>query len=357
MKRALALAGLVVAGCMPELVQIEGEHILYEHSAEFEVCGGTVAHLDGLVPWLSEHMGIATPDQIRYSWISRADLEKLLGKVAREIVAKHADGVAIGDHAMSFSEPAHTHELVHSLWGEQWSAPFLIEGVATAHQILIDGWFVPYDAAWDWDVWEQLTASYPDVDYAAAGVFVLFLLARHGPEKFARFYRAVRRPYTRGEMGAEFREAYGVELADEIDHFGTGDLACEDFGYDLLAVRCFGPEIAWTEGFWSFSGILACDGADVVGGITPQGRAPSDRVVTVDVPQDGDYEVLLYGDSGISATLLPCFGCPLDGGNVYPDLGLAANYTLRAGRYQVRVTSYSDEVLTFGVSLRPVDAP
>lgn len=158
-------------------------------------------------------------------------------------------------------------------------------------------------------------------------------------------------------MAAEFREIYGVELADEISHLQAGDLTCEDYGYELLAVRCFGPEVPWTEGTWNFSGILACDAADVVGGITPQGSAPSYRVVTVDVPQAGEYEVRMYGDPGVHATVLPCFGCPDEVGEVQLSVVGEVRQWFRAGRHQVRVNGYSDEAPTFGVSLRPVVAP
>mgnify|MGYP002146703408 CR=1 FL=1 len=37
--------------------------------------------------------------------------------------------------------------------------------------------------------------------------------------------------------------------------------------HDLLALRCFGPEVPWAYGAWSLAGELDCDSEEVVGGV------------------------------------------------------------------------------------------
>ena len=348
--RWLASAACVAAACLPDLVQEQGEHLLHEHSPTLEICGGNVEYLDAIVPFFSEHLGIRTPEQIRYSWITRADRDRLIGvKIPDQV-----EGISIGFHATSWSEPALVHEIFHSMVGPNSANSFFREGFATACAAVAAGWYLPYDDGWYQDPRELMFLASRDLDYASAGVFVMFLIARHGPEKFFRLYFGVHAPIGPAKLERMFGEIYGYGLHSEVEHFVRGDLACDDYGFDLLAARCTAPTSPWSGDVWSFAGVLACDSSGVVGGVSPTEVFPSFTVASVLVPTSGTYTFELYGDAEVTAEIAQCFGCSR--GSVFDGLDATqpvVTLELAEGRYQVRVSGRSDAAPTFGVVLRP----
>lgn len=353
MKLRLGLAaGLgLLAACLPELVQHEGEHILYEHSAEYSICAGTVAYLDDLVVAYSEHLNVPVPEQVRYSWLDAADRKALLGNLG-----EGKSGFAPGTHAISFEDPASTHELVHALVFADPLTPFFNEGLATTYEVLAHGWPVLFHPPRSVDPRTSLFAvSSDDVDYFDAARFTAFLLTRHGHDKLYRLNARLYPPYTEAQLSRAFRAIYDLDFDDEVDHFMRGDLGCEDFPHDLSTAICSAPVLPWSGDTWTFAGFMDCDDPATVGGIDPRGGPPIFQIVSVQIPRAGIYDLDAHSDVRAEFTLSPCFGCPGQGVPSHVPAGEHLTVSLGPGLHQLRVDSYADDAQPFAVTLRPRD--
>ncbi|HEY8377420.1 MAG TPA: hypothetical protein VIK91_13080 [Nannocystis sp.] len=349
--REIALVSTLLAGCLPELERYEGEHILYEHSASLEVCAGTVDYLDGLIPFLSEQLGVPTPERIRYSWLTQADREALTGSLLRENVGGHA----VGYHAVSYYDPALVHEIVHTLMTPHETLSFFAEGLAYAYDDLVRRQRID-------DMRRELVDPRPlmllearELDYAQAGSFVYFLIARHGVAPFLTLYARLDRPAQLGRIRALFREVYGVDLDEEVERYLSGVRSCDEEHFDVLAARCPAPVLPWRGEAWVFADVMACDAPGVVGGSTYWVELPEFRVTTLEIPQTGIYEISSAVDGDLVARITACFGCPWDSldGRLDP---WPRKYKLSAGRYRVQVEGEADAGARFSVVVRPVDA-
>lgn len=351
--RELALAGTLVAACLPELEQIQGEHLLFEHSASLQVCEGTVDYLEQVIPFLSEQIGVATPEQIRYSWITLADRDRLFGPLD----GRESGGIAVGYHATSFYEPVVEHELIHSIMGLNVTARFFQEGLAVAYEELVRG-RGEHDAGNMWpDPRPTMTAiTDSDVDYPIAGSFVYYLIARHGTGPFIDFYTTLDGPYTLARIRAAFRRVYGVELDDEVERYMSGVRSCDEEYFEILAARCVAPVSPWRGDVWTFADVLACDAPGVVGGSTNRLEVPEFRVTTLEIPRDGTYELTAVVDGDLSVYLAPCFGCPWDNKHGRVDNG-SYQWKTPAGRYHVHVEGDAHAASRFSVTVRPIESP
>ena len=346
--RWVVLAVGLLAGCLPELVQHEGEHVLFEHSASLRVCAGTVPYVDALIPFLAAQMNVPVPEQIRYSWLTDADRDVLHGALTQS-----AGGVAIGYHAASVSEPVFEHELVHSMMGMNPSIPFLQEGLAVAYDALVNGyWYF-----WQPDLPDPRTIMLDEADvlnYGVAGSFVYFLLVRHGPQRFIELYTRLIAPVRLEQIERSFRKVYGVELADEVALYLAGEGLCDAGYFELLAASCPAPVHPWQGEVWTFADVLSCDAPGVVGG-TPNGENYSEfRVTTLEIPRDGTYDILLTGDGEVDVFLLACFGCSWQPTQYWLQPG-TNTYALPAGRYRVDVRGQAEAQPRFSVSVREAE--
>lgn len=347
--RGVALGAAILAGCLPELERHEGEHILFEHSASLEVCAGTIDYLDHMIPFLSEQLGISTPEKIRYSWLTPADSERLFGSLEPD-----SGGVAIGRHATSFLDPVMVHEIVHALMHPRGSAPFFQEGLAVAYDVLAYGQsFYELQGLWP-DPRPLMTRDALELDYAYAGVFVYFLIARHGPERFVEFYASLQAPYTLAQIGAAFRRVYGFELDVEVERFMSGVRSCDEDYFEILAARCSAPVQPWRGEVWTFADVLACDASGVIGGSTQGWNVPEYRITTIEIPRAGDYEITASFDGDLFGYIAACFGCPWRpaGAGLPPGTW---RLPLEAGRYHVHVEGDADLEARFSVVVRAVE--
>jgi hypothetical protein len=348
--RAIALASALLAGCLPELVQHQGEHILFEHSAELEVCEGTVDYLDELIPFLSAQIGVATPRQIRYSWLTEADRDEFIPKGREGGTFIAAAGLAVGYHAMSFSEPALIHEFVHSLMGTEAAAPFFQEGLATTYDALVRGFRIyETEEPQPSDPRPMMGLGTKDFNDFEAANFVSFLVTRHGPERFIELYFRSTAAGGARQIRAAFNDIYEVDFDAEVELFMSGTRPCEDGYFELLAARCTAAVHPWQGEVWTFADVMSCDSPGVVGG-TPNGQNfPAFRVTTLEIPSAGLYDISVDGDL-FEFHLAPCFGCPWR--SVDHPFITSGTYELEAGRYFVKVSGDAGKTSRFSVIVR-----
>jgi hypothetical protein len=340
--RCLLLLALVAVACVPDLEQIQGEHLLYEHSANLHLCAGTVEWMDQMVPFLEEQLQVTAP-AARYSWI---------GFDKRIDYRLDVQGATIGGHVYG-QTPDLTHEMVH-LVATAGSARFFEEGLAMAHDFLGGPDGGRYPSPEGLDPRPTMTASVSrEVDYRAAGLFVAFLLVRHGPERLRNLRRSILWPHSRDHIEDVFRNAYGRELDAEVDDFMRGEWECPPDHFDLQVVECGSPTVQWETPSWLFSGVLDCESGDVVGGYSAEYAWPSSRAVTLDIPVSGRYELRIAGSPEIKVRFGQCFGCLWEIADQVLEPGEHRSLDLKAGRYYVRVSGMSDAMPDFSVTLMP----
>lgn len=347
--RGFALLAVLLPACLPELEQVESEHVLFEHSASLQPCAGTVDYVDRMVPFLSEQLGVATPERIRYSWLTRADARRLFGPLEDET----RRGVDIGYHAISFDEAVVMHEVVHAVMSRQATAPFFQEGTAFVYDALAYG-----ATLWDRgrpDPRPLMTLKASELEYGDAGAFVYFLLARHGPEPFVEFYAGLNGPYTLARIRAAFGRAYGVELDGEVERYLSLERPCDEGYFELLAARCVAPVEPWRGDAWVFADVLACDAEGVIGGSTNGWDTDEYRVTTLEIAHTGGYRISANKAPGQRLWIMPCFGCPWQ--NSAFILPGEAQIKLEAGRYRVTVSGDATAGERFSVVVRALDAP
>ena len=340
-----ALVALASAGCLPEYNQIQGERVLYESSEGLIPCAGNVHYLDRLVPFLERQLAVQAPALVRFSWIAGDDDWKPIGGPAY-------GQLTLGGHAWS-TQPANVHELAHAVTGVM-PATFFTEGVASAVEGIGDGLAPRYPFS-DSELAEPfrdpratMTATVAgDVNYGTAGSFVTYLLVRHGPEPFNEFYRGLGGPVTMSWLRGQFRQAYGLELDDEIAEFRGGIPACGEDVDPLPLPECSTPGVAWgSEGLWEHELSMACDGPGVVGGLGLPRAKPSFYAVTLEVPEAGYYVLSYnsYDNLEVTTRFGPCFGCPWEPKDVFLERETSQRtMVLDAGTYYLRVNSMSDE--------------
>ncbi len=343
-----------VPGCLPEFEQVQGEHILYEHSAALTPCAGNASYVDTLVPFLGNQLGVTAPKPIRFSWLTEQD-------VPWDLVENKGGptraGQAIGAHAWS-TAPVDAHEVTHLVMGMD-SATFFVEGLAVAIDLAgqLGNRYVPPDRAAEflYDPRSTMTATFSrDVDYGAAGFFIAFLLVRHGPERFREFYAALHWPFTMKRIEEAFLRVYGVELDAEVEMYMQGIPSCEDAYFDLEPVECSGPQIPWEGRDWVFSASMDCEAPGVVGGLGPEQPWQSFRTVTLNVPTAGIYGLVTEGDPDMIFRFGPCFGCPWDSQDVGSLPGEIKSLGLAPGQYYLRIDSWSDVSPDVNVILSPL---
>lgn len=341
-ERILLLLGIAPLACLPELEQTQGEHLLYEHPGDMQACAGTAEWMDRMVPFLEGQLSVTAPAAVRYTWI---------GFDNRLDYPLDRRGATIGGHVYGQS-PDLTHEMVH-LVATAGAARFFEEGLAVAHDFLGGPTGSRYPSPDGLDPRPTMTAkASQEVDYRAAGLFVAFLLVRHGPERFRNFRRSILWPRSMPHIEARFREAYGLELDAEVETFMRGDWDCPSNHFNLQLVECGAPTVEWNAA-WRFEDVLDCDAPGVVGGYKADYAWPSFRTVTLELPVTGRFELGVFGDPGVTMRFGPCFGCVWEIDDQVLEASGHRTLDLPAGRYYVRVMGKSDASPNFTVTLTP----
>ncbi|MEZ4453805.1 MAG: hypothetical protein R3B09_30395 [Nannocystaceae bacterium] len=345
----------MLPACEPDLEVHEGEHLRYEHAPEDRPCAGTPRALDALVPLLAETYHRPPPSSLRYTWYAEAD----------GLSPCSAGGCVRGSRAFA-AVPFDVHELVHLVYGSG-SSPFFTEGVAVAlASFPLHDRNAPLRSPLDriTEVGDPRPTMGADrasaVDLEAAGAFVAFLLAWHGPDKLSRLFDRVGPDGSMTRAREVFREVYGVELDDEAERFLDG-APCPDDPFPLLSYACLGETLTDVDGRWTLETELQCEGDDsVLGGVDDSDARGTHfaRAVTLEIPADGEYVLRVPDDPATSVRLGPCFGCPWRGGDLLLEGGppAVAPY-LRAGRHYLIVHAPGPTGIGGAVTLEALPVP
>ncbi|PCC75660.1 hypothetical protein SAMN02745121_00200 [Nannocystis exedens] len=355
-RRLALLAVLAACDRLPE-PSLEGEHVRIGASPGLEPCAGNLAHMDLFVARLAAEMGVTAPtgdDRFTFYWLTPDDFVDL-SPCPREVTACTVFDTIYSNAAML------DHELVH-LFAHDTSA-FFAEGFAVAYEGLGGG--VHDERATRItrrDVWPSLlSVLWIGVDYDDAGAFVAYLLDRHGLAEFQAALPHFPLLASRAGIDRVFRDRFGVSLADSVAEFTAERERCPHLAYDRKLMECDAPRIAWDGRRYAEYRRLAADEPDAIG---PFGRDGLLVLRSIDIPEDGTYELEIVVDPRVTdgvvffrptVSVVGCGGC--DDEPVVHETDQARRVELRAGRHSLRLHGSTRVDTRVAWSITRVDDP
>jgi len=352
--RALIVAAALSA-CEGPLEVFEGEHVVVRTELGFDLCGGTMAHMDEFVARLAAEMQQAPPtgdERIEFRWYPREH--------ALSLPCTNSEfGCARGHEVFSVLMP-HNHELVHAVVSERARRvlPFFAEGLAEGYQ----GLYWQGDALTELPlgqanrVQDTLDGDPAELGLASVG-FVRLLVQQHGMAKFLAVYSLLSRRPSATDVDEALRTVLGVSLDESIAAFEALPADCIHSQLDAKLVECSAPALEWDDSRLAVFRALDCSQDDAVG---PYDGDHLQVLHTLTVREPGTFELRAIAerpDSAVSfnaVVLTPCAGC----GGGPPVRVLAGERTradLAAGRYSLRWMGPAAVPTTLGFLLERVD--
>lgn len=352
MRCAPLLLALASAACLelPEPDEF-GEHVVVAADPGLELCGGSLAHMDGFIARLSAEFGVDPPagdDRFTYYWLERERFYE------RSRCPESATACARSGLSFNPLLPAN-HELVHNVAGPFGNPrPVFNEGIAVAYEGLGDAYGTQSPPRGDLHELLALTTSEELIaarsGYATAGAFTTYLVRAHGIDAYLRMHAAVgpREPMT--GIDAIFREEFGVSLDDSIAAFEATADDCGRLERDAKLLECDAPELERDDDRFALHRSVACEQDDVVG---PYFGASVVVFRTVTIPAAGDYVVQVVGDDPRNRVgLQPCTIC--DGAGLdFPAGAPPRTVALAAGRHSLRLHGPADVRTSLGLRIEP----
>ncbi|MEZ4383519.1 MAG: hypothetical protein R3A79_19470 [Nannocystaceae bacterium] len=319
---ALILA-LSLAGCGPDYPPViwSGEHIEYATERDRDICEGSFVLQDEFVGLLSEFVGVTLSEPALFVYVEQ---EKLGDFCPREWAA----GCSY-EYAAISTKALNRHELAHVVTRSAgWNGPAsFVEGVAEMFNdgVDLDEVREPIDAVLD-DF--QIT----DTHYFTMGLFVRFLVERHGLEKLAAFMRDTDYHAARETYEATFAQHFGESLSDATAAFDDYP-TCPEWSNRIALYECNLPLTPWSNGAIDVNVDLQCEDSDVFGPLEDDPmRIGSFVAFEVEVEETYSVEVNseIAGFAGVRITR--CGSCwdEVDFGVV---AGEPESATLPPGRY------------------------
>jgi hypothetical protein len=351
----LFATGLAACG-LPEPTLL-GEHVRIAADPGLVPCGDAVGHMDGFVAMLAEEWGIQAPsgdDRIDVFWLNPIDF------TSRTICVNDRP-CSVWGSVYSTSLPL-DHELVHAVAREFGTPPpFFIEGLAVAYELPSPSGLGDYGGlSSSTTVLEAVTiregAYLPSYLYPLAGAFTAFVIDRHGISKFLAVYKKLRFLDGRGRISRVFADVFGESLEDAVAAFEqvNPEGACSARAFRLKRFECGAPELVWDGVHLAEYRTLDCDQEDVLGPFA------SDELLflrSLEIPEDGVYEVALFGDADAGSggrwnrlEMARCGGC-----EDYVELAVFPDRSIRkrlpAGRYSLRFVGPAGEASGIGLRI------
>lgn len=344
--RATITGGLfAVAGCT-DTYEVAGRQVKVEADVGFEMCAGTLEHMDRFVERLAAEVGIVLPGEpwIDYRWMSRAqmvDEGRCNGAYAcAGLGTVWAPAIPV-DHELVHAAIAHV-SLPHS---------FFIEGLAEAFSLDIVGhaedyWSGPQrpggdeeDVAAPKGVVEVLELTRVQLSgryYPLAGGFSRYLIDRFGMKKFFELYQRSVWSESLRATEATFLDVFGAPLSTVAAEFEAMFTDCGELDYPLKLLECEAPELAWDGARWAGYVPLDCADPESIGRV---GSFEIRRTLTI--PADATYRVAVRNPSAW-VEIGSCGGCERPATAIAGLLSDEVYAALPAGRYYVRIGSTSE---------------
>lgn len=324
MPTSLVLA--LATGCGEDLPPLRWTGAALEYRAETSarVCAGSFVLQDAYVRQLSDLLQVDMDSPIVYSFVSSGALEGFC-----------ATDDALGcetDSEVYSTRPMHFHELAHAVTrrGHAIGSEAFREGFAEA---LSNGFEpakprVPIEPV-------LRDFGYLDEDYYTAGLFVRFIVERHGLDGIVSFLQRTSSDDSFDAVEREFVEVLGEPLTVAMAAFDDYP-SCPAWSNRLAIVECGLAPVPWQGTSWNFESSVDCSDEDVLGPLVGDGISLvwATRGLVVDTP--GDFIARTEGMAEGNATvrLTRCGSC-WDALDLTVQPGQAKEVSLPTGQYFV----------------------
>ena len=334
-----AATGVTTDRALPAVVW-EGEHLRFATTVGRLPCGDSLEYMDRRVDELTAVLDhpMKPGEKITYYWLpDRMDLSPCPES------GDCADGLAVFSRTLF-----HDHEIVHVLLRDLGrSQTFLYEGMAEAFGRAGGAFTVDRTVAKS-EILRSLSANVDpkSISYPLAGLFVRFLVERHGMAAVNRVYIRARHDTDPSQL----EEIFQTELESSLDE--TLDLLVET-APDCYPRQnlCTARPVGWSDGVWHCKFGLSCGSPGVLE-IVP-GALRNEALV--EIPEAGAYRLTVSRPSvPVKELVMARCGCrpalhTVEGGS-------EATLELERGRYRVlvgrRAEDSSEEVEPVSVTIR-----
>lgn len=357
MRSACVAVIVTLAGCSLPEPRWVGAHVELAADPGLVPCGDVVGHMDAYIEQVAAELQVAAPtgdDRIGFYWLGWEGFAERTICINDSACSLQGDVFAVGVPV--------DHELVHALVRERGlPTPLLLEGLAVAYEVALPS--DPRDAQPIKDVLAEVStmeafgarenAWLPARYYPLAGAFVAFLIERHGVEKVMRLYAASRLLDGIGRISRLFERELGEPLVVAAAAFEASVGDCPLRAFRLKRFECAAPELAWDGVHLRAFETIGCE----QGAVGPFGGADAVVFRTVDVPEDGVFEVAVVGDAEAGAAgrwnraiVARCGGCEGYSEVTVAEQDGAVRTRMTAGRHSVVLLGPVER--TTGVGLR-----
>lgn len=341
-RTALALALAALCACTPDFPEPfwTGPYLAYSTTTRAEICEGSWRVQDKYVQILTRYLDVSVPTPLHFAYIDRSE-------VGHYCFQDDLDGCEYDGKAYS-TRPVLFHELAHAVAqgsGHEGARAFQ-EGFA---EVFGDGLSssttrLPAD-----EVLRSFTQEGPH--YYTAGLFIRFLIERHGLEPLLSFLRRTHLDDAFARVSSVFEVEFGEPLDAALLAFDDYP-SCSMWENRIALVECGLAAVPWAEDRWEASSAVECDSEDVLGPLleddgtlvwTPRG---------LEIAEAGDYVVEVRGDFARAAGVrfTRCGSC-WDSLDFLVKAGKTRAVALTPGRYYATFIRSLDEVGTLDVSL------
>lgn len=301
--RRLASIGIVLAvplGCNEDLppVRWTGQSLVYHADADADACAGAFVLQDTYVRRLSEMLEVEIDRPVSFSLLSDEELEGVCEN--ETILGCEFDGDAYSARAVHF------HELAHAVArrGDIHGSVAFREGFAEA---LSNGFEpkklrVPVEPI-------LREFGYLDEDYYTAGLFVRFLMDRHGLPNVSEFLKGTSKEQSFDAVSGVFADVFGEPLAAAINAFDAYP-SCTAWSNRLALVECGLEVTPWVGNSWEAEVAVDCSDEDVLGPLVDgKSLVWATRALSIDAPGQFIARTMTTSEGDATVRLTRCGSC------------------------------------------------
>ena len=316
---------LCACACTPDFPAPiwKGEFLEYASTVKGEVCAGSWTVQDRYVATLAELLDITIEAPLNYAYISEAERQEYC--FDPDLLGCYYENKAYSKYAVHFHELAHG---VADLGGMRGPVAFQ-EGFA---EVFGNGQYSDDERRPAEEVLRDF--DHANGSYYTAGLFVRFLIERHGLGLMVDFMRQADEDAPWDEIRETFQGVFHESLEDALLAFDAYP-TCAMWNNRVALVECDLQPLPWDGDTWQVS-TLECADEDVMGPV-PDGDIMlqwTTRGMIVD--EDGDYLAAVdagpAGESGVRITR--CASC-WDSVDALVRAGDSRTIHLTAGQYYV----------------------
>lgn len=336
------LVALCGVACTPDFPEPfwTGSYLAYSTTTSAEICEGSWRVQDRYVQALTRYLDVSVPTPLHFAYIDRSE-------VSDYCFQDDIDGCEYDGKAYS-TRPVLFHELAHAVArgsGHEGARAFQ-EGFAEVFGNGLSGSkeLVPAD-----EVLRSFSQEGPH--YYTAGLFIRFLIERHGLEPLLSLMRRTRLDEAFASVSSTFETEFGESLDAALLAFDEYP-SCGMWENRIAVVECGLPAVPWANGRWEASSAVACGSEDVLGPMLEDEEMLVWTSLGLEIADAGDYVVEVHGMfAGTAGVRFTRCGSCWDSVDLLVEAGQTRAVTLTPGKYYATFIKTQTEVGELEVSL------